>query len=188
MHHMERIALMNQRVMITKRLLKEALIELLKGSSISRITIVKLCESAGINRSTFYAYYSCPEDVLLEIGHDNAEEISRLTQGLGDASLREQLLIACTYIYETRDVQRVLIQNTSIDDIQAMLQTVSFESVFSGADGGGEPVDEAAGELARVFLTSGIYNVVRHWIMNEIDKTPEEVVNIITTMISRIVS
>ena len=46
----------NQRVMLTRRLIKESLTGLLAEESIHKISIRALCERAGINRSTFYKY------------------------------------------------------------------------------------------------------------------------------------
>ena len=48
----------NQRVRLTKRLLRESLIKLLGKQTIYDITVSQLCEDAEINRSTFYKYYN----------------------------------------------------------------------------------------------------------------------------------
>ena len=47
----------NQRIILTKRLLKEAFLEMFKTTPIDKIHIRTLCDNAGINRSTFYKYY-----------------------------------------------------------------------------------------------------------------------------------
>ena len=57
----------NQRVMLTKRLLQEALIRLLKRKPLEKINITELCEEAGINRATFYRHYTLPGEVLYEM-------------------------------------------------------------------------------------------------------------------------
>ena len=57
----------NQRITLTKRLLKEAFLEMFKTTSLDKIHVRALCEKAGINRSTFYKYYSSPYDLLEEI-------------------------------------------------------------------------------------------------------------------------
>ena len=56
----------NQRVAITKRLLKESMIQILQKKNIRQVTVSELCSRAGINRSTFYAHYSIPSDVLMD--------------------------------------------------------------------------------------------------------------------------
>ena len=53
----------NQRIMLSKRLIKESLTRLLASESIHKISVRMLCEEAGINRSTFYKYYGSQYDV-----------------------------------------------------------------------------------------------------------------------------
>ena len=57
----------NQRIMLTKRLVQDALIILLRTTDISKISIRELCEKAGINRTTFYNHYGSQYDVLKDI-------------------------------------------------------------------------------------------------------------------------
>ena len=64
----------NQRRTLTKRLLKESLIELLKEKDIRKINITELCRAAGINRTTFYCHYSNQYAVL------NAKENTMLRE------------------------------------------------------------------------------------------------------------
>ena len=44
----------NRRVKYTKRVIKEALIELMANRQVGEISVKKLCEKADVNRSTFY--------------------------------------------------------------------------------------------------------------------------------------
>lgn len=55
---------MNQRERLTKLLLKQSLIRLLKEKNISHISVKELCTAAGINRSTFYLHYANAYDLL----------------------------------------------------------------------------------------------------------------------------
>ena len=61
---------MNQRIMLTKKLLKTGLTDMLQTRNIYQISIRELCESAGINRSTFYKYYGSQFDLLTEMEQD----------------------------------------------------------------------------------------------------------------------
>ena len=54
----------DRRIAMTKRLLKAALIELLKEQDIYHISIRELCERADVNRTTFYKYYGSQFDLL----------------------------------------------------------------------------------------------------------------------------
>ena len=57
----------NQRVRITKKMLKDAYISLMHKKSTEKITVKELCEVAELNRSTFYLHYNEPNDILIGI-------------------------------------------------------------------------------------------------------------------------
>ncbi|MBQ9031436.1 MAG: TetR/AcrR family transcriptional regulator C-terminal domain-containing protein [Parasporobacterium sp.] len=62
------------RVQFTKKILKDALLKLLKTKPITRVTIKELCEEAGLNRGTFYLHYNEPNDLLREIEEEFVQE------------------------------------------------------------------------------------------------------------------
>lgn len=62
------------RVQYTKKVLKDSLLRLLEDKPISKVTIKELCETAGLNRGTFYLHYNEPNDVLREIEGDFVRE------------------------------------------------------------------------------------------------------------------
>lgn len=64
----------DRRVQYTKRVLKEALLGLLKHKSIDEVTIKEVCELADVNRGTFYLHYTQPRDILKEIENSFIEE------------------------------------------------------------------------------------------------------------------
>ena len=59
-----------RRVRVTKRMLKDALIELLKERDIYHVSIRELCEAADVNRTTFYKYYGNQFDLLSDMEND----------------------------------------------------------------------------------------------------------------------
>jgi len=61
----------NQRTRLSKILLKNAMMDLLKEKgSVTKITVKELCEKAELNRSTFYSHYEEPKDLLNEVEND----------------------------------------------------------------------------------------------------------------------
>ena len=57
----------SRRVKMTKRLIKEAFIELLEKKPFNKVSVTDLCNTAEINRSTFYAYYEDVPMLLREV-------------------------------------------------------------------------------------------------------------------------
>ncbi len=54
----------DRRTQMTKRMLRDNLLELLEHQNIQKISVRALCEQADINRSTFYKYYKSQYDLL----------------------------------------------------------------------------------------------------------------------------
>ena len=67
----------DRRIAMTKRLLKAALIELLKEQDIYHISIRELCERADVNRTTFYKYYGSQFDLLTDMEKDMLDFIAK---------------------------------------------------------------------------------------------------------------
>ena len=60
----------NRRVVLTNRMIKDALISLMDEKDFSKITISDICNRADVNRSTFYSHYTDTKQVLNEIEDD----------------------------------------------------------------------------------------------------------------------
>lgn len=56
----------DRRTIITKTLIKDALLELLKKTTYEKLTVTALCKQAEITRATFYLHYQNIDDVLDE--------------------------------------------------------------------------------------------------------------------------
>lgn len=76
----------NQRVVLTKRLLQEGLFRLLEKKELSKISVTELCMESGINRTTFYKHYGCPDNMLAaakeQLFQDLLEKLSQGQNGM----------------------------------------------------------------------------------------------------------
>ncbi len=177
----------NQRVALTRRLLKENLIEILKKKTIQQVSVTELCAAAGINRSTFYAHYSIPMDVLTEIKKDFAEQLAQsLEQIREENSPRHFLSCICEYIYENREIERIILSNSNEDEVLEAALVSSFQ-VWGTASPFMQlhEEDEEARRLTMVFYYHGIFRVIREWIRQDMTKSPEEVAEILYSILFR---
>ena len=65
----------SRRVRMTKRLMKDALLELLEQEELSNISVTAICERADVHRSTFYKYYKDPADLFMKLEEDFLDRI-----------------------------------------------------------------------------------------------------------------
>ena len=74
----------DQRSRLSKKILKDAFLELVKQKSFYDINVKELCDRAGINRSTFYRHYDNTADILEEILSDISEIIRKTNTDAGN--------------------------------------------------------------------------------------------------------
>ncbi len=177
----------NQRVAISKRLLKEALLRLLKEKDISQISITELCQEAEINRATFYRHYNVPQDVLVDIEMellDKAQNIAPHPASAKDAMPYLEKLF--TYIYDNMDVVRILIQAKADDNLMHILDLSNFSILKTKLDAtDNPPLDKANIKLLSAFIGGGGYYLVRAWLMDDIEKSPKEIAQFTYELLNR---
>lgn len=79
----------DRRVVRTKRMLRDALAELIEEKGFERITVCDLTERADINRGTFYTHYKDKNDLLCQSEDELIEGIVELQSGLSEVKLDE---------------------------------------------------------------------------------------------------
>lgn len=171
------MAKLNQRVAITKRLLKEAICRLLKQKELKKITITELCEEAEINRITFYRHYETPRDVLEEVCRDMFEELrNELKPPKSLPDLERYIEDMCDYLYKRSDTVMLLLHCSSDMDafefIKEMYRFVIDE--YSNLPELQE-YDADSIRLMTTYLGGGGYFLLRQWLTEDIQKTPKEV-------------
>lgn len=103
----------NQRTRLSKILLKNALMDLLsEKGSVTKISVRELCERADLNRSTFYAHYSEPKELLEEVEAELLNATREHLQKIGaenDIGAHRYLLSFLMYIKENDKPFRTLL-------------------------------------------------------------------------------
>ena len=174
----------NQRVVITKRMLKESMRKLLQEKELDAISVAELCREAGVNRATFYRHYGIPRDVLMEIQRDLYQQLREkisLPKTLEDVRpVVEQL---CVYMNDHRDVICMLLRNNTDTDIAGFISDVYLELA---KDYSHMP---ALKQLSRedirfmtLYSAGGSYFVLRSWIMGSFRKTPQEMADYVYSL------
>ena len=174
-HKMEKSE--NQRVMLTKRLLKEGLLKLLAKKNIKKISVSELCQTAGINRSTFYNHYGSQFDVLKEMEMDLIEDLNKIWENeceKANWTLKDRATALCRYLKENERIFKLIFSNTDTNSefssmlIGATHVQMIYSRVFPNEK------DRQKHDLMITFLTGGTYDMIRKWLMEDIPITPDE--------------
>ena len=175
----------NQRITVTKRMLREGLLRLLKTKNLDKIHINELCEESGINRATFYRHYKSPQDVLMELELEFVKQVAPLTRRPQNVKEAEkQLENACAYVYDHADIAKILFRCSTVEGLMRginefycqFLELWKKESQFA-------PLDESVARIVIALLGGGGYCLLRQWILDDIPKTPQEIAAILCNVL-----
>ena len=176
----------NQRVQLTKRLLKEALLGLLEQKGLDQINVSELCRAAEINRATFYKHYAIPQDVLREMEQEIAAALRKLAPAeQTPETAREYMERICVYLYDHRALMRILLESKTDEDILEIVSETNrrYWSQFGAQNQHG--LDEAGATLMVTFFSAGTYYMIRQWLLDGVEKTPREVADMVFRFVLR---
>lgn len=154
----------NQRVRMSKAMLKEALIQLLQEKQIEKITIYELCDRAQINRTTFYKYYGTQYDLLNDIEKDIFFELEQRLM-VGGAEINDLHLIL-DYLVQERRKCLVFINSTNDKDFAEKLFGLPVIHNLISNKMPNQPTTAQAEYLYR-FLCQGSYAIITKWLNDE---------------------
>lgn len=172
----------NQRVAITKRLLKEGLLRLLRQKELDKINVTELCRESDINRATFYRHYQSPHDILAEIERDLFYQIkNQFPMPTCYQEIEPCMIGIFTFLYDRADLLRILIQCNTDMDLTRLINDLYLEiwSELADANRTGIPqLDPESIKLLVSYCSGGGYCLLRQWLLEDIQKTPQEIANL----------
>ena len=96
---------------MTKKMIKDAMLELLENQPLEKISVTDICTNADVNRSTFYAYYTDTAHLLTEIENDVLDQIPKSPEHITNASdvhFLDALETFFDYVQENERLFRIL--------------------------------------------------------------------------------
>lgn len=176
----------NQRIALTRRLLQEGLLRLLRVEKLENISVTALCKEAGINRATFYNHYTSPTALLSEMEQQFVSELETLAKAPSSideiADILEQ---QCIKLKEHADLVSILVHYQADRDIEKIFTNMASYYGKNRLDVNKTHMDADTTHLVSTFLYSGCYILVREWLIRDIRKTPREIAELILSMISK---
>ena len=159
-----------RRVRMTKMLLKNALIDIMKTKSIHLISIKEICEEADVNRSTFYRHYNTQYDLYDEIIEDIAKDIGAIYKD--DFATVEFLTKVLEYIESKRETFLVILS----DKGQVTLGEAFV--LFTGRFIERESMSELVTYVTE-FISAGLTSTIWSWLNKENRRPASDVARVI---------
>lgn len=178
----------DQRVKITKLLLKNSLINLLFEKEMNQITIKEICIKAEINRSTFYSHYSNAYDLLESIREEYFKNILKEVP-LNNLKLQDTtnaISNVLKYILENRKLSQLLIGEKGNVNFQKRIMGLIFDDLqlmlveLTG-------ISESKAKFISSYVITGSIGVLQNWINNDFNESVQSVAQVISDLSKTIV-
>jgi len=170
----------------------KALLSLLERKPFAYITIREICETAGVNRSTFYLHYENTSDLLKEttayvLGNFNSYfsvDAERITVKFADCDLQDLKFVNEKYLHpylsfikeNQRVFSAVLSQPTAFDS-KTIFQRL-FDNIFKPIlDRFHYPREQQ--NYVMLFYLNGITAIITEWLKDGCQKSIEDISAII---------
>lgn len=168
------------RVVKTKQRLTESLLKLTETKHLEDISIAALCESAHINRNTFYSHYKSPKDVFDELTANLGSSIVHalaVTRRHGSIAWLTEL---CANIQENRNAYAILL---ATPDGRAYIEQEIVSAYRLIMDATSERIrkDPRHADVF-AFATGGSMAVIELWISEGAPGTPDEMAWVINRL------
>ena len=176
-----------RRVRMTKRLMKDALLELLEQKELVSISVTSICEAADVHRSSFYKYYTNPADLLQEIERDILERIPVPPESLDQQSEKSFLAVMTAFFDFVRQNEKafcVLLGGTTGDCFASRLVEYLCRG-FISVDG--EP-DESSERFIRLYIANGTVGMLREWVSTGFPISSERIAGMMYSLSKKVVS
>jgi AcrR family transcriptional regulator len=166
---------MDRRVKYTITALKAALVESMRSAHISKISVKSLCDMADVNRSTFYAHFKDPYDLLHCVEQEALDNIKQFLESQDFAVKRpisaRGLNGILEYVKANAAIFKALLSDNCEPDIQREIMNLTQVLPI--------PLDEDSGERVKSYLAvfgiTGCISILQKWLE---DGTPESTAEI----------
>lgn len=170
----------NQRTRLSKLLFKNALMDLLKEKgSVAKISVRELCDRAELNRSTFYAHYNEPKDLLYEIETELLNATEEHLKKIGeenDAGAHKYILSFLQYIRQNDKQFRTLLIDTADPDFRSRFMQ---QSIIQFVNNLRIELPKELEQYIFSYILNGSTGIIIQWIRSDYAVNENEIVNLL---------
>lgn len=179
----------DRRVRRTKKLLTQALTQLLQEKQINEITVKELTDLADMNRGTFYLYYTDMFDMLEKIEDGMFEALDAIISLHEHDDVSQQtkpiLLDLFDFIEENQEMCRVLLSPHGDMNFLHRLNEVVREKCLKAWPEIRKEKGEADFDYHYSFVVFGCAGIIRAWVNRNCSESAEKMAEMAYGMILR---
>ena len=175
------------RVIKTKNLIYNTLIELMKDKTFEEIKVSDICNKALINRSTFYSHYEDKYDVLVDFINSLKDEfVTELNKNSSNLNTKEYYIelikIFLNHIEERKEMYTsIMINNRNSIMMDILLSVVNNDLLKKMSKD--EFKSSIPDDIIVKFYLGGVINLGVEWLKDNTKYSKEEIINYLNLLI-----
>ncbi|MFC6347375.1 TetR/AcrR family transcriptional regulator [Vagococcus carniphilus] len=174
------------RYLRTRKMIIEAMVNLLKTSNFNDISVTSICKEAQISRSGFYLHYLDKYDLVESFLKDYMVKANQLIQTNDILNKKDFMLTMLTHLKNEGQLIALLLSKNGSIDVQTSIKEMVKENArknilpFLNVDIS-STVEE---QYILAYLSNALFGVLQEWINNGQKESPETIVNIINKLMT----
>lgn len=170
----------DRRSRLTRQMIKESLLELLKEQPISKVTVKQLCERADINRATFYNHFYDTRNVLEHIEEEYCKSIKdEVVNAIGSNNISSFILNILTEMKSDKNLSQIFkCENTKPGFVRKIIN-MAHDLIISHWSKLFKVNAKEKLEYVYSFMTTGSISVINEWLKNNLKESPQEIAEIL---------
>lgn len=173
----------------SRKLIRQAFMELLKEKEFEKITVTDIVKRADINRSTFYAHYPDVFGVIDEIQQEVLDYTQKVLEEINFNNFFQNpkpILKKIVKIAEdNHELYRLLSSSSMLVKQLQKLKMLLIERTIKTIEVSPQYADSFEFEFMVRFFMGGVVDVYTQWLNGDIDTSLEELTNQLANMITR---
>jgi AcrR family transcriptional regulator len=172
----------------SKRLIRQAFVELLKEEDLEKITVTDIITRADINRGTFYAHYPDTRAVIEQIENEIVEKMLGV---LGEFRFQNffqnplpLLLKISKYLEDDLEFYRILINSHGSEQFLIKLKDIFVKHMETDTDVPIEIKRSPAFLIRTYFFAGGLVNIYQVWFRGDLNISLDEIALEISKLMS----
>ena len=167
----------------SRRLIREAFVELLKEKKFYRITVTDIVTRADINRGTFYAHYADTRGILEELEEESLSQFKDLRYQEFFRNPMPMMRKISDWLAQDPEFYRTLLNSGGSEHFLGKLSGFFFQQMLEDTSIPQEIRESSRFRLQAYYISSGIIGTYQSWFRGELDVPLEAIPEQLVPMI-----
>ncbi|WP_273851929.1 TetR/AcrR family transcriptional regulator [Guptibacillus spartinae] len=181
----------DRRILRTKRMIRDAFIEVMSHKGFEGVTVSEITEKADINRGTFYKHFRDKYDLLEKSEGETLREISEIIidaeqihnqkdlKGYIESEPLPHIYNLITYIANHSTYIKTMLGPKGDPSFPNKLKELIKKTILLNL-GDRLKQEGVPSDYLIAYVTSANLGVIQHWLETGMDRTPKEIAHLIT--------